>query len=58
MGDENNIDDRPNAEKQYKKMERALRLVANVHISLDDYYAIMQLMNELPKETTLILYDI
>ena len=42
-------------EKQYKKLSRALRIALGVHIGMDDYTAIMQLMSNIAPDTCLVL---
>lgn len=53
---ENNIDGELTYKKQYEKMGRALRIVLNIKcLTPDEYCAIMQLMNDLPEKTVLVL---
>lgn len=53
---ENNIDEALSCDKQYKKFKRAIKIVFNINeITPDEYYAILQLMNELPSTATMIL---
>ena len=40
---------------QYKKLNRALRLILNVDISNDDYFAIVQLMSSIEPDVCLLL---
>jgi hypothetical protein len=40
---------------QYKKLHRALRLILNVEISNDDYFAIVQLMSNVETDVCLVL---
>jgi len=52
----NNVDRELTCDAQYKKFSRAIRIVFNIESPVpDEFYAFMQLMNELPKTATVIL---
>ena len=51
----NNIDGALNCKNQMDKFRRAIRLVLNIDITADEYYGVLQLMNELPRTATMIL---
>ncbi len=52
---DNNIDGALTTTAQYKKLTRAINIVLRVDLGLDEYYAIMQLMNDLPTTAALVL---
>jgi len=53
---ENNANEPLTASKQFEKFSRALHIVLGINTLIpDNYFAIMQLMNGLPKTTTLLL---
>jgi hypothetical protein len=41
--------------KQYQKMRRAVKYILNAEMTVDEYYAIAQLMNEIDPDACLIL---
>ena len=41
--------------KQYEKMKRAVKYILNAEITVDEYYAIAQLINEIDHDACLIL---
>ena len=41
--------------KQYEKMKRAVRYILEAEMTVDEYYAIVQLMNEIDNDACLSL---
>jgi len=52
---DNNIADTLSCKNQMNKFKRAIKLVLNIDITPDEYYCILQLMNELPRTATMVL---